>query len=322
MQVTGLASFLRCLCTAMKKSAFTLIELLVVIAIIAILAAILFPVFAQAKLAAKKTQSLSNLKNLGTAVQIYLSDYDDCYPLGSVQVTSISATATTANRFVPTPVKIATDLGVEPIRVNASAAFWSNSIQPYVKNLQIMKDPAGKDYGGGTLSMMNGLAAPAGSQALSYTYNGLLHGYSSTSVASVSDLIVLWTGQGKRSLIGSAIVSPWLNCPETSPSCSYIPPSATCDATKNGQSSSYTSNSSGNGYDMYSGTATYAFADSHAKARRTGVRQTGDQDARTDPFARYDGEFVTARSWDQYFCHPYLFRPDFDFANFGPRVIY
>ena len=44
------------------KKAFTLIELLVVIAIIAILAAILFPVFAQAKAAAKKTTSISNAK--------------------------------------------------------------------------------------------------------------------------------------------------------------------------------------------------------------------------------------------------------------------
>lgn len=59
---------------------FTLIELLVVIAIIAILAAILIPVFASAKVAAKRTQSVSNLKQLGTAVQMYLGDYDDRYP--------------------------------------------------------------------------------------------------------------------------------------------------------------------------------------------------------------------------------------------------
>ncbi|MGV3617772.1 MAG: prepilin-type N-terminal cleavage/methylation domain-containing protein [Fimbriimonas sp.] len=59
------------------RRGFTLIELLVVIAIIAILAAILFPVFAQAKAAAKKTAALSNLKQLGTATFLYMGDYDD-----------------------------------------------------------------------------------------------------------------------------------------------------------------------------------------------------------------------------------------------------
>ncbi len=62
------------------KRAFTLIELLVVIAIIAILAAILFPVFAQAKLAAKKTVSLSNVKELDLGVQMYMGDADDTFP--------------------------------------------------------------------------------------------------------------------------------------------------------------------------------------------------------------------------------------------------
>ncbi len=63
-----------------RKAAFTLIELLVVIAIIAILAAILFPVFAQAKEAAKKTQSLNNTKQIGLGSIMYMGDYDDMFP--------------------------------------------------------------------------------------------------------------------------------------------------------------------------------------------------------------------------------------------------
>ncbi|HVL38826.1 MAG TPA: prepilin-type N-terminal cleavage/methylation domain-containing protein [Fimbriimonadaceae bacterium] len=63
------------------KRAFTLIELLVVIAIIAILAAILFPVFGQAKEAAKKTACLSNARQVGIAVKLYLADHDDTMPI-------------------------------------------------------------------------------------------------------------------------------------------------------------------------------------------------------------------------------------------------
>ncbi|MBI5705634.1 MAG: prepilin-type N-terminal cleavage/methylation domain-containing protein [Armatimonadetes bacterium] len=62
------------------RKAFTLIELLVVIAIIAILAAILFPVFAAAKNAGKKTVSISNMRQIGMASMMYLNDYDDSTP--------------------------------------------------------------------------------------------------------------------------------------------------------------------------------------------------------------------------------------------------
>src|SRR5215469_8546120 len=62
-----------------RRRAFTLIELLAVIAIIAVLAAILFPVFAQAKAAAKKSSCLSNLKQIGLGFTLYEADYDDHY---------------------------------------------------------------------------------------------------------------------------------------------------------------------------------------------------------------------------------------------------
>ena len=62
------------------RQAFTLIELLVVIAIIAVLAAILFPVFARAREEARRTDCMSNCKQLGLAAMMYLQDNDDTFP--------------------------------------------------------------------------------------------------------------------------------------------------------------------------------------------------------------------------------------------------
>lgn len=99
------------------KKAFTLIELLVAIAIIAILAAILFPVFAQAKEAAKKTQSLAQMQQLSFAVFMYAGDNDDMF----VPATNYDAPTTEPNRI------------------------WTPPLQPYVKNKDIFVSPAVKD---------------------------------------------------------------------------------------------------------------------------------------------------------------------------------
>jgi len=63
-----------------SRRGFTLIELLVVIAIIAILAAILFPVFAKAREAARATSCRSNLRQISTATLMYVQDYDEAMP--------------------------------------------------------------------------------------------------------------------------------------------------------------------------------------------------------------------------------------------------
>jgi len=95
-----------------NRSGFTLIELLVVIAIIAILAAILFPVFAQAKLAAKKASDLSNTKQVILGTFLYTNDYDDGLPDSAAD-------------------GIATE-----------SYIYMAKMQPYIKNMNLAKCPA------------------------------------------------------------------------------------------------------------------------------------------------------------------------------------
>ncbi|WP_144241284.1 type II secretion system protein [Fimbriimonas ginsengisoli] len=108
-----------------KRSGFTLIELLVVIAIIAILAAILFPVFAQAKDAAKKTADLSNLKQIGTSMNIYVGDSDDVLP-------TIREGASNWGCGLPSGTPLGDCHQVMSI---------VSQLEPYVKNRQIWKSP-------------------------------------------------------------------------------------------------------------------------------------------------------------------------------------
>lgn len=84
------------ICVTKRKSTlqdgFTLIELLVVIAIIAILSAILFPVFSRAREKARQTTCLSNLRQLATATQMYVQDYDERFPMSAYPAGSCVAT--------------------------------------------------------------------------------------------------------------------------------------------------------------------------------------------------------------------------------------
>lgn len=103
-----------------RTSGFTLIELLVVIAIIAILASILFPVFAQAREKARAISCLSNAREVGLAVLMYVQDYDESYPEAFFWNDQGGTAGFAANGYL-----------------------WSSQrcVQPYIKNLQIYSCP-------------------------------------------------------------------------------------------------------------------------------------------------------------------------------------
>ena len=120
------------------KKAFTLIELLVVIAIIAILAAILFPVFAQAKEAAKKTACLSNTKQIGLALLMYGTDNDDGYPTWSDFYGLYTSTTNLYTRYNTAHTLAA--MGGS----NGPQFYWDAHLLPYVKS----GNPPQDGYGG------------------------------------------------------------------------------------------------------------------------------------------------------------------------------
>jgi prepilin-type N-terminal cleavage/methylation domain-containing protein len=193
------------------KRAFTLIELLVVIAIIAILAAILFPVFAQAKTAAKKTAYISNIKQSGTGVQIYLSDSDDVFPLAMGVRPENGTWGIGVAHPVPADALDPTSANGVPWasagRQNMANTMWANSCQPYIKNYQMLANPnAPQTAIGGDVFTNHGKSAFSGIQ-----YNGLLHSLSSSSVVGVSVVPAFWNVQNYN-LQGRNFSSPALDC--------------------------------------------------------------------------------------------------------------
>ncbi len=141
----------------MRYKAFTLIELLVVIAIIAILAAILFPVFAQAKEAAKKTSCLSNEKQIGVAAALYENDYDDTIPLSGYQNTVLNSPTT-----------------------------WMYLLDPYVKSAypNAASLDTGKGYG---IFQCPDYTPPPGSNSPSHSY-ALNFNYSPTYITELNSV--------------------------------------------------------------------------------------------------------------------------------------
>jgi prepilin-type N-terminal cleavage/methylation domain-containing protein/prepilin-type processing-associated H-X9-DG protein len=110
-----------------KKRGFTLIELLVVIAIIAILAAILFPVFAQARAAARAISCISNTKQYGLGILMYAQDFDESIPKHDNNGSAYGGDG-------PSRLPNWGDPGSDP---NAPPVMFANVVQPYIKSKEL-----------------------------------------------------------------------------------------------------------------------------------------------------------------------------------------
>lgn len=311
----------------MKRNAFTLIELLVVIAIIAILAAILFPVFAQAKEAAKKTQSISNLKQTGTSFMIYSTDYDDRFP------SAYSHRSQTAYGGGPYGLWAGYG-GAYPTgwcnngfyRDDEDYFLWANSTEPYRKNPQIT------EFAGVQEEPKYGFTTQrAGGPKPNYStmgMNGLLHTYSQTAVGDVSQVPLLWTIHGKAKYPGVAYSSPYLTCFDSNnPTCQFSPNSGPQGQTSGLQSGAlwYTDNGGDFSYFVYGKGHPIVRTDTSVRFIKVGSpsQSVGNNNPFGDPFATYDKVGIEWSFYPcsapgtttgvQYWC---FFRPDRDqYAN-------
>ena len=129
-----------------SRSAFTLIELLVVIAIISILASMMLPSLSGAQQRAKFILCVSNLRQMGIGIQLYIDDYEQRYPL---------ATAPNLNALTGQPtgtsVSVTQTLGGRESNAPYDQVFASARARPlwsYIKPSDVFKCPADRGQPG------------------------------------------------------------------------------------------------------------------------------------------------------------------------------
>jgi prepilin-type N-terminal cleavage/methylation domain-containing protein len=169
------------------RRAFTLIELMVVISIIAILAALLFPVFARAKESAKKTACISNLRQIGDAIVMYETDYDDIFPHA----------VDPSDKWTPEIWSAFPDFQAQIPHM----PLMSEALDPYIKSKEIFRCPADA----GTHVLDNHFPMPFETSPSMYSlYKSsyffrteiAFKAYSSTSFQLPADVNVMFDGAG------------------------------------------------------------------------------------------------------------------------------
>lgn len=274
-----------------SRRAFTLIELLVVIAIIAILAAILFPVFAQAKLAAKKTNDLSQLKQNGLASIMYSGDYDDqamAFPYAGTWSTSCPG------------------CGANTVFTHGEMGpWWTDRLMPYTKNKGIFANPTNQD----TLYLDKGYWKPGATSAtdtntadfyrVTYTFNEFVAHQDSNPLTPGAASMTAMALPGDTVLLGPS--DNWFNRSSCQPNGSGNTVDLDWDVSQNGWGYELWGAGTGGAATLpnggFLGGANFAFCDGHAKYAK--VTGGGDSGFGADGTA-YIGFFPQAKTHPQF----------------------
>jgi prepilin-type N-terminal cleavage/methylation domain-containing protein/prepilin-type processing-associated H-X9-DG protein len=178
---------------------FTLIELLVVIAIIAILAAILFPVFARAREAARRTACLNNQKQIATGVMMYAQDYDETMPLNGAGMGYNTGYWVCDYASSPEP-------------------SWIMGTAPYIKNRNVWICPSARVWPGAAVSPP---IAPTPDSDTNYFYNGQAHAKALGAVDRPADSILFSEYRDRFGCTGSR-PTPTVICPDNGAQCPFM----------------------------------------------------------------------------------------------------
>lgn len=219
----------KCRYTGRAQKGFTLIELLVVIAIISILAAILFPVFARARESARRASCMSNLKQIGLGVMMYVQDYDEVFPFRSMLNAATPPNGT---------------------RWDDNYWYWPQMLYPYTKSTQVFYCPS---------SPRNDANSPmSGNLGANEALIVQAEAYSTVSLASVNSpaskymLMDLGNYSMKAGYAKTAVAPSW-----------YFPGAGQADGDCSAITDSARKNDCENGRHMQG--VNMAFADGHVK---------------------------------------------------------